>query len=295
MDDPFDPWGEIPKSSRWLQSMREYLDRAGLLAALVGSGLALTGLLQVWIGFALLFFALGVLVWDILSSFALRAATKWLGTVALVLLVFIVLLRPMSRYSEMRTEHPVTTADLRAELARTFGSNQLSLTCEIIPLPVAYHGEIWFLESSFFKGLARMSAPPTKPDELWPFSKMDGGLGYRCTIQNFSTAPLLRISLSLPITVLSIVREKSGSWTAGDKIIKKETAQVIVPHPLGPQEGFTFYIGDTYNDRSVRIELPSHALIDRSEQERNVSVPLHVISGTGENTLWLLSTKPPSQ
>ena len=114
MDDPCD---------QWLKKARDYLDRAGLLAALVGAGLTLTGLVKVWIGFSLLLFALAVLAYDILGvkRFNLSHGSRWSLAGCSVGLVLLLLWHPMIEYAKAKDEHPVTMEELRIALTQVLG------------------------------------------------------------------------------------------------------------------------------------------------------------------------------
>ena len=119
--DPFDPWGkpEADLAPRSTVSLREYLDKAGLVAALVGSGLTLTGLVNVWIGFALLFLALGVLLYDITGwdRFKLRTAWRLSSTSIIMVGVIVLLHKPINEYAKSKEEHPLTVADITNALS----------------------------------------------------------------------------------------------------------------------------------------------------------------------------------
>jgi len=103
-----------------LTKIRAYLDRAGLVACLIGAGLTLTGIVDVWVGFGLLFFALGIALTDLFSIRLGRYRLAWPVRLVLVGAVvsgsFLVLFKPMAGYVASKKENPLTVAQVREVL-----------------------------------------------------------------------------------------------------------------------------------------------------------------------------------
>jgi hypothetical protein len=107
----------MPEHRQLTAAARAYFDRAGLVACLAGSGVTLTGIVSVWIGFALLFFALGVILSDLLS---LRIASchlrPWTRLTILLLLLGTTMAsawRPMRVYADSKSQTPLSLKEIR--------------------------------------------------------------------------------------------------------------------------------------------------------------------------------------
>ena len=161
----------------------------------------------------------------------------------------------------------------------------LSLACDNIMLPIPYHGEIWFLETIWIKGVWRLSANPLKPEGVWPEDGVSG-MGYRCQVTNYSSVALFGVTMSLDVAVRVIVEEKDGSQRPG-AITKNVRPVLRIPKPLGSQESFTFYICGSY-DPSVFIEVtpPTYATIEGDDNRmKEQQVAVRFSSTTGGSTL----------
>lgn len=97
-------------SAKQLAAIRKHLDGAGLLALLVGVGLSLTGLLNPWVGFGLLFFAFAVLLHDILRLFHIRPVIKLTVGVVIFSSTLYVFWTPMVQHVEPKVELSIELA-----------------------------------------------------------------------------------------------------------------------------------------------------------------------------------------
>jgi hypothetical protein len=157
----------------------------------------------------------------------------------------------------------------------------LSLACDMILLPVSYHGDIWMLDTIFLKGLGKLSANPLKPDGLWP-EDTPGDLGYRCVVTNYGNAAVYGVTIQFDAAVRAMVQNKDGTRHGGSVIIKKAAPIVLVPKPLGPQESFTFYICGSYDPTAfIEISPPKTAMIDGGDGRVNKQILLKVSSTVG--------------
>lgn len=174
----------------------------------------------------------------------------------------------------------------------------LSLLCEIFPLPVPYHGELWFLNTTFSPGgLARVTASPAKQDAVWP-SEDSQGVGYHCQLTNYGTNALFGISMRFPVVFKDVVRDPvTGTISTGNNVKHQDTVVVSVPRPLGQGESFSFYMCGPFDpEASIGVFLPSIATVSDGKQ-----VVLRVTSpGRPGESLDLLaprglSSSPPKQ
>jgi hypothetical protein len=163
-------------------------------------------------------------------------------------------------------------------------STQLALSCDMIPMPVAYRAEVWFLESSppFNRGLSRITANPLKPDGLWPLEESSGNMAYRCTVSNYGPGAVFGMSMSFDLSRHAVIKEKNGTWRDG-KVLEVLASSVIVPKPLGPQDAFTFYLGNSDPDTFVDIKPPTFATISRSDGRSTEAIPIRFSSVFGDS------------
>ena len=173
---------------------------------------------------------------------------------------------------EEHREHPEVATDV-----------QLSITCDNVALPMAYHGDLWVLNTVILKGgggLLKYMPPPNKPEGLWPEEGVNG-FGYRCTVKNHGTQAAFSVSFPVTIRVLNIIRTGS-TWTTGEAK-ETHTATVRVPQPLGQQgsDQFSFYVCSYDPDGPLNVTLPSTGFInsDEPKYEREVSVKVTSMSG----------------
>lgn len=167
------------------------------------------------------------------------------------------------------------------EIARV----QLSVVCDIVGLPMGYEGDLWVLDTIWFNGLWKSSAPKNG-ERLWP---EDGakGVGYRCTVKNYGTQVAFGVSLSLDVRVFNWVQTGPSSWGDGDQK-KGQTATILIPRPLGPQgsDEFSFYICSYDPEGSLSVRVPSVAWIDsdniskKREVEVRIASPVNPLSVT---------------
>lgn len=188
--------------------------------------------------------------------------------------------------------HKSTPNESREKTQTTPETALLSLTCDTVLLPVPFHAEIWSLDTIFLKGLIKLSANPLKPDGFWPEEKASGNLGYRCLVKNYGSKTLFGISMVFNATVMNPVEEKDGTRHGG-AVVKRSTPIVIIPHPLGPQDTFTFYVCNYDPEEFINIDLPTSATLDGDGSERK-TVALMVSSTVG-NRLGLIPVRRSSQ
>jgi hypothetical protein len=154
---------------------------------------------------------------------------------------------------------------------------QLSITCEIVTLPMGYSGHLWILNTLGFScGLMKLSAPPKNPNGLWP---EDGvyGTGYKCTVKNYGSRTAFGVSMYLDTTVLDWVQLSPTSWGDGQPK-KRHTSEVFIPVPLGPQgsDQFSFYICSYDPESSLSIRVPLTGSINSDDPKNKQQVPIRL-------------------
>jgi hypothetical protein len=169
------------------------------------------------------------------------------------------------------------------------GAIQLSLTCDTVNLPLPYRGDLWFLETIFLKGLAKLSANPLNPDGLWP-EKDVSGTGFRCVLKNHGTTPAFGVTIPIEAAKRELIRGKDGSWRSGD-VIEKYSPIVSIPQPLGQQgqDPFTFYICSYDPDKFIEITLPTFAFVNGDDISNKTKITLRVTATLG-NPLPIMPT-----
>lgn len=173
---------------------------------------------------------------------------------------------------EEHREHPEVATDV-----------QLSITCDNVALPMAYHGDLWILNTVMMQsggGLLKHMTPSKNPEGLWPEEGVHG-FGYRCTVKNHGTQAAFSVSFPIVISVLNIIRT-GNAWTTGEAK-ETHTATVWIPQPLGQQgsDQFSFYVCSYDPDGPLAVTLPSSAFInsDDPKNKREVSVKITSIAG----------------
>jgi hypothetical protein len=167
----------------------------------------------------------------------------------------------------------------------------LSLMCDTVSLPVAYHAEIWALDMPppMGAGLIKQSASPFDLDAFWPGRSRINDFGYRCQLTNHGTGVASEIALAMRASIMAPVTEEDGTRHGG-AVIKTSAVSVLVPKILGPHDSFIFYACN-FEDDFIDIELPTYAMVNDSTSKRRERVGLVVASTTG-NTLGLLPQRP---
>lgn len=221
----------------------------------------------------------GVLLWGLIGA-GLPEALRWIKHRESAV-------PEMSRTSGQSTQ--LARSGTPVTLPKNPEIGPLSLACDLVMLPVPFHGEIWSLETIFLKGLARLSANPLKPDGLWPEEASAGNFGYRCTIKNYGATTLFGVAMQINAQVMVSVKYKNGA-SHGGKIIKRLKPIVLVPIPLGPQEAFTFYVCNYDTEHFIDLDLPTSATIDSNTSYKR-TIPLK-ISSTVSSTLGLIPKRP---
>jgi len=174
------------------------------------------------------------------------------------------------------------------------GAIQLSLTCDTVSLPIPYRGDLWFLETIFLKGLAKLSANPLNPDGLWP-EKDVSGTGFRCVLKNHGSAAAFGVSIPIEAAKRELVRGKDASWRSGD-VTEKHSLIASIPQPLGQQgqDSFTFYVCSHDPDKFIEITLPTFAFVNGDDQKNKAKVALRVTATLG-NPLPIMPTRRTSR
>ena len=155
----------------------------------------------------------------------------------------------------------------------------LTLTCDIVSLPMSYQGEIWILDTISFDGIGKLSHPK---GAMWPQEDVHG-TGYRCTVKNYGTATAFDISIVADADVQAWVPgPQPSSWQPG-KTISTHQVALPIPQPLGQNgtDSFSFYICSYNTEASISIHLPSKAWINSDDPKNRQEVPLRVVSPLG--------------
>jgi hypothetical protein len=167
---------------------------------------------------------------------------------------------------------------------------QLSITCDNVALPMAYHGDLWILNTVMpGGGLMKSMPPPKKPEGLWPEDGVHG-FGYRCTVRNHGAQAAFGVEISMIVSKLELIRT-GDAWTTG-AAKETHTTAVRIPQPLGQQDSsqFDFYVCSYDPDGPLDVTLPSTAFINSEDPKNKREVPVKITSIAGNPF-----TVPPKQ